>query len=141
MKKSRNTRQRGVILDILRRTGTHPTAESIYRDARKVIPNISLGTVYRNLGFLRDQGLVREIRPNDGGSSRFEGMETPHAHFHCLGCSGLLDIPLPSVLETFDLTGFDRISAISSVDLHVIGSCRDCAPAAAAGHAAPSPPA
>ncbi|MBI5904318.1 MAG: transcriptional repressor [Deltaproteobacteria bacterium] len=131
MKKSRNTRQRGVILDILRRTGAHPTAEMIYRDARKAIPNISLGTVYRNLGFLRDQGVVREIRPNDGGSSRFEGMDTPHAHFHCVGCSGLLDIPLPAALEKLEFPGTERISVISAVDLHVIGSCRECATAGA----------
>jgi Fur family peroxide stress response transcriptional regulator len=132
MKKSRNTRQRGVILDILRESGSHPTAEMIYRDARKVIPNISLGTVYRNLGFLREQGTVREIRPNDGGSSRFEGMDTPHAHFHCVGCSDLLDIPLPATLQKLELPATERISVISAVDLHVIGSCRDCATAGAA---------
>jgi len=52
-KKSRNTKQRAVILDILKKGGYHPTAEAIYHEARKVIPNISLGTVYRNLNFLR----------------------------------------------------------------------------------------
>ena len=128
MKKSRNTRQRAVILDILRETHAHPTAEMIYKEARRVIPNISLGTVYRNLGFLRDQGLVREIRPSDGGSSRFEGVHTPHAHFHCLGCNGLMDIPLPSGLESTRWPDDAKISAVSSVDLHVIGSCSECAP-------------
>ena len=59
MKKTRNTRQRGIILEILRRTHEHPTAEMIYRDARRALPNISLGTVYRNLNFLRDHGAVR----------------------------------------------------------------------------------
>jgi Fe2+ or Zn2+ uptake regulation protein len=127
MKKSRNTRQRGIILDILRETEAHPTAEMIYRDARRVIPNISLGTVYRNLNFLRDQGLVREIRPSDGGSSRFEGVQTPHAHFHCNQCNGLLDIPLPAALERLELPAVERISRISAVDLHVIGSCAECA--------------
>ena len=95
MKKTRNTRQRGIILDILRESHEHPTAEMVYREARRVLPNISLGTVYRNLNFLRDQGAVREIRPSEGGSSRFDGMGTPHAHFHCVHCSTLLDIPLP----------------------------------------------
>lgn len=127
MKKNRNTRQRGVILEILQETLAHPTAEMIYRDARRVIPNISLGTVYRNLNFLRDQGLVREIRPSDGGSSRFEGVHTPHAHFHCRLCNSLLDIPLPEGLETLQFPAADRISRISAVDLHVIGSCTECA--------------
>jgi len=127
MKKTRNTRQRNVILDILKQSCAHPTAETIYREARQVLPNISLGTVYRNLNFLRDQGTVREIRPSEGGSSRFDGAHTPHAHFHCSKCNGLLDIPLPEALENIHLAGTEKISAVSAIDLHVIGSCSDCA--------------
>ena len=126
MKKTRNTRQRGIILDILRETHEHPTAEIIYRDARRVLPNISLGTVYRNLNFLRDQGTVREIRPSEGGSSRFDVPDTPHAHFHCLRCSALLDIPLPPALEGLRFEEEKGISAVSQIDLHVIGSCSVC---------------
>ncbi|MHB1013625.1 MAG: Fur family transcriptional regulator, partial [Desulfobacteria bacterium] len=122
----RNTRQRGVILDILKVSNSHPTAETIYREARRVLPNISLGTVYRNLNFLRDQGTVREIRPCEGGSSRFDGVGTPHAHFHCVHCSALLDIPLPTTLESIRFEEEERISAVSLVDLHVIGSCAGC---------------
>ena len=130
MKKSRNTRQRAVILDILRESLSHPTAETIYKEARRVIPNISLGTVYRNLNFLRDQRLVREIRPSDGGSSRFEGILSPHAHFHCVACHGLMDIPLPEGLENARWPGEGKISAVAAIDLHVIGSCSECAGAA-----------
>ena len=131
MKKTRNTRQRGVILDILQESCSHPTAEIIYREARRVLPNISLGTVYRNLNFLRDQGNVREIRPSEGGSSRFDGADTPHAHFHCVHCSALLDIPLPESLENIRFAGTEKISAVSAIDLHVIGSCSGCTGAAA----------
>lgn len=127
MKKTRNTRQRNVILDILRESHSHPTAETIYRDARRVIPNISLGTVYRNLNFLRDHGLVREIRPAEGGSSRFDGGGTPHAHFHCVHCNGLLDIPLPAEVEHLGFQGVEKISSVDAIDLHVIGSCSECA--------------
>jgi Fe2+ or Zn2+ uptake regulation protein len=125
MKKTRNTRQRGVILDILKESHEHPTAEMIYRESRRVLPNISLGTVYRNLNFLRDQGTVREIRPCEGGSSRFDRADTPHAHFHCVRCSALLDIPLPPAFESLRFEE-ERISAVSLVDLHVIGSCSKC---------------
>jgi Fe2+ or Zn2+ uptake regulation protein len=131
MKKTRNTRQRGVILDILRDSHEHPTAEIIYREARRVLPNISLGTVYRNLNFLRDQGTVREIRSGEGGSSRFEGADIPHAHFHCVHCNALLDIRLPLTLESLRFEEEERISAVSLVDLHVIGSCTGCEGAAA----------
>jgi Fur family transcriptional regulator, peroxide stress response regulator len=131
MKKTRNTRQRGVILDIVRASCEHPTAETIYREARRVLPHISLGTVYRNLNFLRDQGTLREIRPSEGGSSRFDGMDTPHAHFHCLHCSALVDIPLPPALGSLRFEEEEKISAVSLVDLHVIGSCTGCEEAAA----------
>jgi len=126
MKKTRNTRQRGVILDILQETREHPTAEKIYQDARRVIPNISLGTVYRNLNFLQDQGLVREIRPCDGGSTRFDGVLDSHAHFHCTRCGALLDISLPQGFEQLQLSKMDGISMISSIDLHIIGECSNC---------------
>jgi Fe2+ or Zn2+ uptake regulation protein len=96
-----------------------------------MLPNISLGTVYRNLNFLRDQGTVREIRPSEGGSSRFDGMDTPHAHFHCVHCSALLDIPLPPALESLRYEEVEKISAVSLVDLHLIGSCSGCEGAAA----------
>lgn len=126
MKKTRNTRQRGVILEILRESREHPTAEAIYREARRVLPNISLGTVYRNLNFLRIQGAVREIRPSEGGSSRFDGADTPHAHFHCVHCNALLDISLPVDFESLRFEEEERISAVSAVDLHIIGSCSEC---------------
>jgi len=125
MKKTRNTRQRGVILDILKESHEHPTAEMIYREARRVLPNISLGTVYRNLNFLRDQGALREIRSSEGGSSRFDGADIPHGHFHCVRCNTLLDIPLPEDVANLRFEG-DGIASVSLVDLHVIGRCSGC---------------
>jgi Fur family peroxide stress response transcriptional regulator len=127
-KKSRNTRQRTVIMEILRKSGYHPTAEAIYHEARKVLPNISLGTVYRNLNFLREQGQVREIRTDCDSSSRFEGKCPPHAHFHCTNCQAVLDLPLPQCLEEVRWEGTTDISSIQSMDLHVIGACRECGP-------------
>lgn len=129
-KKSRNTRQRAVILEILRKSGVHPTAEAIYQEARKVLPNISLGTVYRNLNFLREQGLANEIRTNSESSSRFEGMCPPHAHFHCTKCQAVLDLPLPTCLKELQWNAETEISRVNSLDLHVIGACRECGPAA-----------
>jgi Fur family ferric uptake transcriptional regulator/Fur family peroxide stress response transcriptional regulator len=128
-KKSRNTKQRAVILEILKKSGAHPTAEAIYQEARKVLPNISLGTVYRNLNFLREQGLAREIRTNSDASSRFEGKCPPHAHFHCTVCQAVLDLPLPTCLEGVSWKGETDISTVNYLDLHVIGACSHCTPA------------
>ncbi len=126
MKKSRNTRQRAVILDILRQTHSHPTAETIYREARRALPNISLGTVYRNLNFLRDQGAILEIRTTKDASSRFDGDCSPHGHFHCILCREILDIPLPQSLDTVQWGDIPAVSEVHSVEISVVGSCTRC---------------
>ncbi len=128
MKKSRNTRQRAVILDILRAEGSHLTAEAIYLEARKALPNISLGTVYRNLNFLRGQGMVREIRSNAASCSRFEGNHPPHAHFHCTSCQSVLDIPLPDSITGIPWQNERGISVVDSLEIHVTGACSRCTP-------------
>ena len=127
MKKSRNTRQRAVILDILKKNPVHPTAEDIYREARRTLPNISLGTVYRNLNFLRDQGLVREVRSNSDTSSRFEAEIPPHAHFHCTECQTVVDLPLPDCLRTISWDNDSAVGTVKFLDLHVVGACSRCA--------------
>ena len=127
MKKSRNTRQRAVILDILQKTATaHPTADTIYREARKSLPNISLGTVYRNLNFLREQGQVREIRSNNESSSRFECKCPPHAHFHCTNCHLVADVPIPDFLLSVRWDDGAPISSVNSMELHILGACNEC---------------
>ncbi len=137
LKKSRNTRQRAVILDILRQTRSHPTAEHIYREARRALPNISLGTVYRNLNFLRDQGAILEIRTTKDASSRFDGDCTPHGHFHCVQCREVTDIPLPEALDSVKWEEIAVVSDVHSVEISVVGSCSRCADDAENSSAAP----
>lgn len=128
MKKSRNTRQRGVILEILRVGPHHLTAEEVYLQARAALPSISLGTVYRNLNFLCTQGLAREVRNGDSGCARFEAARDSHAHFHCRRCQAVRDIPLPTGLDQTRWEEVGPIAAVSSLDLHVIGDCAGCSP-------------
>lgn len=123
--KSRNTRQRTVILEILRESRDHPSAETIYHVARKALPNISLGTVYRNLNFLQVQGLAREIRPAGESSSRFEGNCLPHAHFYCTECRTMIDLPIPASLRE-PLWDRAEIGTVSFLDLQVVGTCAGC---------------
>ncbi|MBE3584345.1 MAG: transcriptional repressor [Limnochordaceae bacterium] len=129
----RNTRQRRVILDVLRSTDTHPTADWIYQRVRERVPNVSLGTVYRNLRTLAQSGEVLEL--NYGSTfSRFDGRATPHYHFVCERCHRVLDVlelPVQSELEreVERRTGF----RVHGHRLEFYGICRECRQAERSG--------
>lgn len=95
-KGTRMTKQRKTILQVLRSTTSHPTADWIYEEVRKEIPNVSLGTVYRNLGILKDMGEILEL---DFGStySRYDGNPLNHYHFCCSECGRVYDIEMPLI--------------------------------------------
>ena len=87
------SRQREVILNVLRSTNTHPTASWIYESAREYIPNISLGTVYRNLAALTASGDILCINVGDG-QDHYDGDISSHLHLHCKSCLSITDINL-----------------------------------------------
>ena len=95
MKKSR---QRDAILANLKNRCDHPTADMIYMDIRKEIPNISLGTVYRNLSLLADHGMIHRFSV-DGKAERFDGHTDTHYHFVCQECGEIYDLDLPEMNE------------------------------------------
>jgi len=84
------SKQREVIKEVLCSTNTHPTVNWIYSEARKKLPNISLGTVYRNLAALQQEGIIREVAVGDG-LQHFDGDVKEHLHFHCIKCGKILD--------------------------------------------------
>ena len=121
----RGTRQREAILDVLREADTHPTADWIYDEVRKTIPNISKGTVYRNLKILKDTGEISEVNLN-GTVSRYEGRQDNHYHFRCERCGKIFDLDEP-VNHTLDdkiakQTGF----TVTYHQLEFRGLCKDC---------------
>lgn len=87
------SRQRESIKHFLAETKEHPTADTVYLHVKKQFPNISLGTVYRNLNLLTDLGEVVKISTPNGGD-RFDGHPEPHNHFLCTKCGRLLDLDL-----------------------------------------------
>ena len=121
----RHTLQREAILDILRQTDSHPTADMIYEEAKKVIPHISKGTVYRNLNILREMGEISELNLN-GMVSRFEGNPDNHYHFRCEKCGRVFDLeePVNGELDkqVTEKTGFK----VSYHQLEFRGLCKDC---------------
>lgn len=84
------SRQRTAIMEYLSGVKCHPTADEVYASVRKVIPNISLGTVYRNLAQLADTGAIRKLRV--GVMDHWDADLCPHAHFACKVCGRVYDL-------------------------------------------------
>ena len=119
------TRQRQVILEELRKVDTHPSADEVYEMVRKRLPRISLGTVYRNLEILSQNGAIQKL---ELGSTlkRFDGIAANHHHIRCIRCDRVVDAP-----EDFDVTiNHDLKNAtefkIIGHKLEFIGICPDC---------------
>ena len=85
------SKQRETVLRVLRSTDTHPTAAAVCRAVREEIPGVSLGTVYRNLTLLRDEGEIRALSVGDG-NEHFDGDTSPHLHLHCRVCGKIEDL-------------------------------------------------
>jgi len=88
----RLTGPRRLVLDVVRSTDAHPTAEAIHQMVRRRLPRVSLGTVYRNLRLLVAEGLVKEL---PGPYARFDGNLSEHHHFTCLVCGRITDVNGP----------------------------------------------
>lgn len=93
--KRRTTQQLAATYDVLAASSDHPTAEQILARVRRRIPRVSLGTVYRNLDKLREQGRARVVRVASG-VSHFDAVVDAHDHFVCEACGAVSDLPAPS---------------------------------------------
>ena len=117
------SRQREVILQVLRGTDTHPTAGQVYERVRAVLPNVSLGTVYRNLAELTKQGDILSVSVGDG-FEHFDGDNSPHVHLHCRRCGAIIDARMESdaPAQTAAAAGFTP-----ETEVYVVyGICKDC---------------
>lgn len=119
------SRQREAIKNFLVSTNSHPTADTVYMHVREEFPNISLGTVYRNLNLLADLGEATKITTPDG-ADRFDAITKPHSHFCCKKCGSILDMEIPNLdeLNAYASKVFD-----GEVEGHTIffyGICGNC---------------
>ena len=94
MKTLKYSRQRESIKSCLMNRCDHPTADALYTTLREQFPNISLGTVYRNLNLLVDLGEIKKI-PSGDGIDHFDYDTSPHYHFVCRQCGCIRDLPMP----------------------------------------------
>lgn len=109
----RFSKQRDLILNIVQDTRTHPTADYVYEKARTQLPNVSLGTVYRNLGQLVDTKLIKSL--NIDGTIHYDAFLGDHQHFQCKICNRVFDI---------DLNTKDFVSQVESKTKHKIDRCQ-----------------
>jgi len=122
---TRRSRQRDLVLSIVRSTMDHPTADWVHRQARRRLPRISLGTVYRNLKQLAKAGLIREIHAG-GDVARFDGNLGRHYHIRCLGCGRVSDLPLSVTGHIEEEAGRATSYRILGHDVEVQGLCPLC---------------
>ena len=121
----KHSRQREAIYNNLQHRKDHPTADMIFADIRKEFPNISLGTVYRNLSLLSDLGKIQKLAA-DGVADRFDGNVLPHDHFICRRCGAMTDMDFVDT-ERFKEEAARRFDGeIESCSIVFYGICADC---------------
>jgi Fur family peroxide stress response transcriptional regulator len=119
------TRQREAVLQVIRSREDHPTASEIFQAARLQLPTISYATVYNSLRFLKETGLVHEIKFGDG-ASRYDRETERHDHAICNECGKLVDFDLPQAAELMQAAARKSKFKPASVHLTLRGVCPDC---------------
>ncbi len=125
MKTLKHSRQRDSILNCLMNRHDHPTADSIYASVRQDFPNVSLGTVYRNLNLLADLGEIRRLNCGSG-PERFDADTSLHYHFICQSCGQVQDLDM-NVSDQINLAAQEHCGG--RIDSHITyfyGTCADC---------------
>ena len=126
METGKNFRKRNAILEAVKSTTTHPSADMVYADLQKTHPDISLATVYRNLALFKSQGLIASLG-TVAGVERFDGNTEPHVHFVCNGCTAVLDLPELEVPQSLcSEAGRQTRGRVDQCQLMFTGLCSRC---------------
>jgi Fur family peroxide stress response transcriptional regulator len=121
------SRKREAILNAIRSTDTHPSAEWVYARLRPEYPDLSLGTVYRNIAMFRDEGDILSVGVVNG-EERFDGNTEPHAHFICSCCGRVIDIPAAGIDSQLDRAVSEACGVrVFRHEITFRGLCGDCA--------------
>ena len=119
------SRQRESIKEFLMTRKDHPTADVVYENMKRIYPNISLGTVYRNLSLLADIGEIRKL-PSFGGVDHFDGRIEQHSHFMCNKCCKVIDMESENLDHLLEDAGRDFKGEISDYSVRFFGTCEEC---------------
>ncbi len=123
--KYKRSKQRERLLELLGQTEIHPTADWLYQQLKKEFPNLSLGTVYRNLSILVEQNLIQKL-PFGSTHDRYEVIKSPHYHLVCEECGCVMDFTMPQYNQINEqaqkMSGFN----ISRHRIDFFGTCEKC---------------
>lgn len=119
------SRQRESIKNFLMTRYDHPTAETVYHHIREEYPNISLGTVYRNLSLLTELGEITKISTGTG-PDRFDGNTAPHYHFICRTCGAVMDLEMDAIDHINLLAAHNFDGDIEGHVTYFYGVCPAC---------------
>ncbi len=121
----KRSKQRDMIMTFLMSRKDHPTADTVYMNVRKEYPNISLGTVYRNLTLLSDLGEIQRLRVGDG-VDHFDADTSPHYHFVCSDCGSVIDLDMEGIDHIQEIAGAGFDGKIAGHVTYFYGSCPAC---------------
>ena len=125
MKTLKYSRQRESIKACLMARHDHPTADALYAAIRQEYPNISLGTVYRNLNLLVELGEIQKLTCGDG-ADHFDAVTTPHYHFICKNCGPVYDMSLEPMNNINQQAQKYTDNQIDSHMIYFYGTCKHC---------------
>ena len=121
----KHSKQRDMIMNSLMNRKDHPTADMVYTSVRQQNPNISLGTVYRNLTLLADSGEILRLRVGDG-VDRFDADTSLHYHFLCKECGCVVDLEMDSIEAITEVAATQFKGRITGHSTFFYGTCEKC---------------
>lgn len=121
----KHSRQREAIKKFLMSRVDHPTADVIYENLRESFPNISLGTIYRNLALLTELGEIQKL-PNFAGADHYDGRIDIHCHFFCDKCRQVSDIEISGLQDFIRSTSEQYSGEIHTCTPSFYGICESC---------------
>lgn len=124
------SKQREIILESLKTRKDHPTAERLYIDLKKIMPELGIATVYRNLTELCEEGVITKIKSKTG-ADKYDGNDLPHIHFECKKCGDFIDIYLTELQikkmhDSIKKLTNEIDANYDASEVYLTGSCRKC---------------
>jgi len=121
----KHSKKRDAIYDVICSTKSHPSAEWVYTRVKEIYPDISLGTVYRNIAKFKEDGKIISVSVVNG-QERIDGDTSDHCHFVCTECGAVIDSGHPDVTEIYEKVFSDTGCTPKKHNLVFYGACSKC---------------